>query len=77
MMRRLGVMVALACALAACERPQDMSQVKKADQPAWQGASGAVYAAPNWTSGDAKSWEKQINTRAQAQNEYARLNVGK
>ena len=65
-----------AFALAACgEKPQDLSQTKKADVPAWKGAANA-YVAPGWTVGDQKSWEKQINARAQGQNEYQRISGG-
>ena len=65
-----------ALALAACgEKPQDKAQAKKADVPPWKGAANA-YVAPGWTVGDEKSWGKQINTRAQGQNEYQRISGG-
>jgi len=69
--------LAAAVLLAACsEKPQDMAHSKrKSDVPAWQGANNA-YVEPGWKVGDAASWEKQVNTRAQAQNEYARINAG-
>ncbi len=77
MNRKLIVCAAAAAwVLAGCgEKPQDTAHAKKADVPAWQGADNA-YVAQGWTKGDEKSWEKQINTRAQGQNEYQRINAG-
>ena len=62
--------VALCLAFAACtEKPQTSS--RKADTKASDGPAGA-YTAPGWKPGDAASWEEQIRTRSQGQNEYSR-----
>ena len=73
-MTRLGViaiMGALLLAVAACsERPQ-VAQYKqgtyqgKPDTPPYQNAQ---------FNGDKATWEKAVATRAQAQNEYKRVN---
>jgi hypothetical protein len=71
--RLMTCLAALAIgALAACtEKPQTASH--KADAPPSSGAV-ASFTAPGWKAGDAASWEKQISTRAQGQNDYARIN---
>ena len=71
-MRVLGA-AALALALAACgEKPQTaQAAAKKSDAKAWEGAQNA-YTAQGWKAGDQASWEAQMRTRAQAQNEYVR-----
>ncbi len=70
----LGMLVAAAAVLlAACGAKPDPSQVsRKLDQKPSAGADLA-YAAPGWKAGDATSWDQQVRTRAQAQNEYARM----
>jgi hypothetical protein len=61
-----------AVALSACEKSQVMAaKGKGADAPAWQGTNNA-YVASGWKQGDATSWETQMRTRSQGQNEYAR-----
>ena len=74
---RRGVPAALglvaAIGLAACgEKAQtvDSGSGKKADVPGWQ-AGNSAYLAPGWTPGDRTSWEAQLRTRAQAQNDFA------
>ena len=60
-------------ALAACgEKAQTVASgaEKKADVPGWQ-PGNSVYLAPGWTPGDRTSWEAQLRTRAQAQNDFA------
>ena len=71
-------LLSLAClaavlGLAACgEKPQiGASTLKKADAKPSQGTSNG-YAAPGWTAGDDTSWQSQLRTRAQGQNEYSR-----
>jgi hypothetical protein len=62
---------AVCLALAACgEKPQTAS-ARKADTKASDGPGGA-YTAPGWKPGDAASWEQQMRTRSQGQNEYSR-----
>ena len=59
--------------LAACgEKPQSAGH--KPDAELWQGAQ-TVYAAPGWKPADRASWEQQIRSRNQGQNEYARTPV--
>lgn len=70
-MTRWIAMAVAACLLAACgEKPQTKG-TRKADTQAWQGTDDG-YAVPGWKAGDAASWEQQMKTRAQGQNEYAR-----
>ena len=67
----LGLVVALA--LAGCaEKAQTVASgsEKKVDVPGWQ-PGNSVYLAPGWTPGDRASWEAQLRTRAQAQNDFA------
>ena len=64
--------VCLACSLTACEK-QSESRVRKSDVPAWQGSSGpSAYTANGWKAGDETSWDQQMRSRAQGQNEYSR-----
>jgi starvation-inducible outer membrane lipoprotein len=64
---------ALCVALAACgEKPQTLSaDTKKPDAKSWE-ASNSPYLAQGWKAGDKTSWDEQMRTRAQAQNEYVR-----
>jgi hypothetical protein len=62
----------LAVMLAGCgEKPQTAQGTRKSDTAAFQGGE-ARYASPGWAAGDKASWEQQLRTRAQAQNEYVR-----
>ncbi len=49
---------------------------KGGDAPAWKGADNA-YVASGWNKGDLTSWEAQMRTRSQGQNEYTRTGNGK
>jgi len=64
---------ALAVVLAGCgEKPQTLdADTKKVDAKAWE-PSNSPYLAGGWKSGDKTSWDEQMRTRAQAQNEYVR-----
>jgi len=71
--RMLSVSALAALALVACsERDQSVTGIKSDGKP-WQGAQNA-FVAGGWTPGDKESWEKQIRTRGQNQNEYIRIN---
>ncbi len=71
MSRTVIVIGLLTAALAGCgEKPQNLTQ-RKADSPAWTGAQGGD-SAPGWKAGDQTSWEAQMRTRSQGQNEYSR-----
>ena len=69
----LTLIVALA-ALAACtEKPQTLGSAAGPDAPAFQG-TGMAFAVPGWKPGDKSSWEQQLKTRTQNQNDYTRVN---
>jgi hypothetical protein len=62
-------------ALAACgEFDQSTAESRSYpnDTPPWQGAKNA-YMEPGWKTGDKASWENQLRTRSQAQNEYVKV----
>jgi DMSO/TMAO reductase YedYZ molybdopterin-dependent catalytic subunit len=71
-----AAVLATALLLPACgERSQaEPARVKKADAKASVGAAGEakVYTAAGWTPGDDASWQNQIRSRTQGQNEYSR-----
>ena len=70
----LMAILAAAAALSACgEKPQTLQSGVKADAQAFQG-TGMPYAVPGWKQGDKASWEQQVKTRAQGQNEYTKVN---
>jgi len=69
----LILIVALA-ALAACtEKPQTLGGGSRQDSPAFQG-TGMAFSVPGWKPGDKGSWEQQLKTRTQNQNDYTRVN---
>jgi hypothetical protein len=71
-----GLILILALtALAACtEKPQALnSSGTKVDAPAFQG-TGMAFSVPGWKAGDKASWEQQLKTRTQNQNDYTRVN---
>jgi hypothetical protein len=43
------------------------------DTPPWQGTKNP-YLEKGWTAGDKVSWEKQLRSRSQAQDEYVKAN---
>jgi hypothetical protein len=43
---------------------------KKVDAQAWQNQD-TRFLAPGWTPGDERSWDAQMASRAQGQNDYA------
>jgi hypothetical protein len=73
--RGLGLLAAMTSsllALAACaEKPQTVDSKRKTDVQAFEGAASA-FTASGWKVGDEASWEQQMKTRAQSQNEYSR-----
>lgn len=71
-MKRLMLILGMAALAAACGEKAQTSAAKKSDAKAWDAAENA-YVAPGWKSGDRASWEQQMRVRAQAQNEYVRV----
>ena len=75
-MRLALILAGCAALLAGCgEKDQIMSKdtTNPGDVAPWKGAKNA-YVAPGWSPGDQKSWQKQLTTRGQAQNEYVKVN---
>jgi hypothetical protein len=68
----VGMGLGLCVMLAACSEKPQQSGTRKADVAAFNGATPA-YMAQGWKAGDAGSWEAQLKTRAQGQNEKSRL----
>jgi hypothetical protein len=73
-MHRSLVALTTACAvlgLSACgETPQTATERKVDDKPWLDGKS--AYLANGYQSSDQAAWEKQLQERGQAQNEYNR-----
>ena len=76
-MRTFAVLMVSALAVAGCgERPQEMAgQQFRGSTPSWQGPATA-FTAPGWKVGDQASWTQHMQTRAQGQNEFARIRPG-
>lgn len=73
MLIALTATVALVLVAACGERPQALQAgAKRAGSQAYEGAESSSVAS-GWKPGDAASWEKQVHTRAQVQNEYVRI----
>jgi hypothetical protein len=61
-------------ALAGCgDKPQGIGGVKN-DAAPFTGVADTKFAQPGWKAGDKASWEQQLKTRAQNQNDYSRAN---
>ena len=71
-MRQLTLIVSACIVLAACGEKPQVSGLRKADVAAFQGSSTAAYTVQGWKVGDATSWEAQMKTRAQGQDERTR-----
>jgi hypothetical protein len=73
-MMRLVVGIAAALALVACgEDPQIANRVKQ-DSALFQGTGKpSPYMAAGWKGGDRASWEQQLKTRTQGQNDYVKV----
>jgi hypothetical protein len=74
-MKHSLILIAALTALAACtEKTQTLnSSGTKVDAPAFQG-TGMAFTVPGWKPGDKSSWEQQLKTRTQNQNEYTKVN---
>lgn len=64
-------LVAAALLLSACGEKIQTASTKKVDSQPWAGTQTG-YATPGWKAGDQASWEEQMKTRSQGQNEYSR-----
>ncbi|HCE09267.1 MAG TPA: hypothetical protein DIT28_15890 [Oxalobacteraceae bacterium] len=72
-MKRTLLMGLLMATLAACgERDQSLATGSKPDTKPWQAAQ-TPYTVKGWTAGDKTTWEAQMRTRSQTQNEYAKV----
>ncbi len=68
----MGAAIGGLLALAGCgDKPQGMGGVKSDTAP-YQGTGVAAFTRTGWKAGDKTSWEQQLKTRAQAQNDHAR-----
>ena len=66
--------VAASVLLMACaEKPQTAS-ARKPDVSPYAGNTG-THTVAGWKAGDATSWEAQLKTRSQGQNEYSRASA--
>lgn len=75
-MRPLPILAALCLLLAGCgERDQAKTagNANRGDAPFWRGAHNP-YVAQGWQPGTPGSWENQIRSRGQQQNEYMKAN---
>ena len=64
-------LLATALLMSACAEKAQTAATKKFDTKPWEGAQPAFTAA-GWKAGDQASWEEQLKTRSQGQNEYSR-----
>ena len=73
-MRRALALAIVALAIVGCDKAQPLAKAPagKADTQPWDMAQ-SHSVAPGWQSGDKASWEAQMRTRAQGQNEYSRV----
>ena len=72
MTRAMTVACAGLClGLVACSETPQTASKRKGDAPAFSG-TGGYNTASGWKVGDAASWEAQLRTRSQGQNEYTR-----
>ena len=71
-MKQLLLIVSACTLLAACSEKPQVSGSRKADVAAFQGSSTAAYTVQGWKVGDATSWEAQMKSRAQGQDERTR-----
>jgi len=63
---------AAAVSLSACTEKPQTAKTSKSDVQAYEGASNKEFTVAGWKAGDKASWEEQMRTRAQGQNEYSR-----
>ncbi|MDE2175578.1 MAG: hypothetical protein KGJ54_09880 [Betaproteobacteria bacterium] len=65
--------VLLAMTAGCSQKPQTLTQTgAPPSQDPWMGANPA-FTEKDWKVGDKASWQREINRRAQNQNEYVRM----
>ena len=75
-MKRAAFFLAASALLAACGEPDQTKTsgtTNRGDAVPWQGASNQ-QVVKGWTPGNQGSWENQIRSRGQLQNEYMKTN---
>ncbi len=72
MMRALTLIAGALLLVACTEKPQTAGGVR-GDSAPFQG-TGTPYSVQGWKQGDKASWEQQLKTRTQNQNDYTRVN---
>ncbi len=73
-MIRFLVLIGLTAAglgLNACGETPQSTAGKKTDTQGWE-STDSSFSAAGWKSGDRASWEEQLRSRAQSQNDYAK-----
>lgn len=74
MMRVLLIGLSVILLVACGEKSQSQADARKVSgSHPWQGARNS-YVEKGWSPGDKASWETQLRTRAQNQNEYVKVN---
>lgn len=76
MIQRIVIVAAMAALLSACGEKPQTAATKKSDGKPWEGAQNS-FVAQGWKAGDQGSWDAQMRTRAQGQNEYSRSSAQK
>jgi hypothetical protein len=71
-MKSIVIALALAAAVASCEKSQSGPSARGRDTEPWDAARNP-FVVPGWKSGDEASWESQIRNRTAGQNEYPRI----
>ena len=62
----------IAAQLAACGEKPQTANARKSDEKVWQ-SHDATFTAAGYKVGDKVAWDDQARTRAQGQNEYAKV----
>ena len=70
-MTRVAPLLAAVLLLAACTEKPQTTTAKKADEKPWATAA-SPYGVAGYAGRDQAAWERQMNSRAENQNEYNR-----
>ncbi len=71
-MMRLSILVLASLMLAACSETPQTTTARKSDDKPWE-AAASPYAVQGYQGGNLATWEQQMKSRAQGQNEYNRI----